>query len=318
MSKEKSKEYIVLQSIIGKKSVSFHPDFARALGSIPAGLFMSQGFFWQYKADYKDFVEMDGLQYFSKTAIEWEEVTALSDEQQKLARTTLVKAGILKEVRRGMPAKLYFHFDFDAIVNVLSNYLSTGLPVSGKHGNKIPGNTETLPRETRKQDSGKHGNNYIGREYIESLETTTESEKVAEAADQFPEVGNMILAFEEEKKVEEKTPRARAASPAAADQALDQMEWLHEMDTDPRVAETMKIAHQVPASKKDEYLAAFAAQLTGTTQVHHSRKDLRNHFFNFCRARYRAEQKEKSETTPPGQSAYTAPVAMREIPAYVD
>ncbi len=318
MSKEKSKEYIVLQSIIGKKSVSFHPDFARALGSIPAGLFMSQGFFWQYKADYKDFVEMDGLQYFSKTAIEWEEVTALSDEQQKLARTTLVKAGILKEVRRGMPAKLYFHFDFDAIVNVLSNYLSTGLPVSGKHGNKIPGNTETLPRETRKQDSGKHGNNYIGREYIESLETTTESEKTAAGGDQFPEVGNMILAFEEEKKVEEKNPRARAATPATADPALDQMEWLHEMDTDPRVAETMKMAHQVPASKKDEYLAAFTVQLSGTTQVHHSRKDLRNHFFNFCRARYRAEQKEKSETTQPGQSAYTAPVTKREVPAYVD
>jgi hypothetical protein len=259
MSKEKSKEYIVLQSIIGKKSVSFHPDFARALGSIPAGLFMSQGFFWQYKADYKDFVEMDGLQYFSKTAIEWEEVTALSDEQQKLARTTLVKAGILNEVRRGMPAKLYFHFDFDAIVNVLSNYLSTGLPVSGKHGNKIPGNTETLPRETRKQDSGKHGNNYIGREYIESLETTTESEKVAEAAEQFPEVGNMILAFEEEKKVEEKTPRARAASPAPADPALDQMEWLESLETDYRVPELLKQAHGVPPEKHLDYLAAFRA-----------------------------------------------------------
>jgi len=103
-----------------------------------------------------------------------------------------------------------------------------------------------------------------------------------------------------------------------APDALAQMEWLHEMDTDPRVAETMKMAHQVPASKKDEYLAAFAVQLTGTTQVHHNRKDLRNHFFNFCRARYRAEQKEKSETTPPGQSAYTAPVTKREVPAYVD
>ena len=111
--------------------------------------------------------------------------------------------------------------------------------------------------------------------------------KVAEVAEQFPEVGNMILAFEEKEK---NTPQIPAAPPKAAPvpenpytapDALAQMEWLDEMDTDPRVAETMKMAHQVPASKKDEYLAAFAAQLTGTTQVHHSRKDLRNHFFNF-------------------------------------
>jgi hypothetical protein len=144
-----------------------------------------------------------------------------------------------------------------------------------------------------------------------------ENEKVAEA-EQFPEVGNMILALEEKEKKNTPVPAAPSFLPAPANPALDQMEWLHEMDTDPRVAETMKMAHQVPASKKDEYLAAFTVQLSGTTQVHHSRKDLRNHFFNFCRARYRAEQKEKSETTPPGQSAYTAPVTKREVPAYVD
>ena len=163
-----------------------------------------------------------------------------------------------------------------------------------------------------------HSHNKVKEDIKEDKEDYYVERKVAEAADQFPEVGNMILQFEEKEKKNTPVPAAPSFLPAPANPALDQMEWLHEMDTDPRVAETMKMAHQVPASKKDEYLAAFTVQLSGTTQVHHSRKDLRNHFFNFCRARYRAEQKEKSETTPPGQSAYTAPVTKREVPAYVD
>jgi hypothetical protein len=318
MSKEKSKEYIVLQSIVGKKSVSFHPDFARALGSVTAGLFMSQGFFWQFNASFVERITIDGDEYFSRTISEWEEETALSEEQQKGARALLVKCGILKEKKAGLPARLYYHFDFDALVAVIYRYKETKEQVAVDNRSKKRYLPRTSSGKIRRQDAVNHGDNYKEREFKRVFETTTESEKIAEAAEQFPEVGNMIQLLEEEKKEVEKPPRARAATPAPADPAIDQMEWLHEMDTDPRVAETMKLAHQVPAAKKDEYLAAFTVQLSGTTQVHHSRKDLRNHFFNFCRARYRAEQKEKSETTPPGQSAYTAPTQKREVPAYVD
>jgi hypothetical protein len=53
-------------------------------------------------------------------------------------------------------------------------------------------------------------------------------------------------------------------------------------------------------------------------KIHPTYAKLKEHYLNFCNTRWIDEQKHKSETTPPGQSAYAAPVAKREVPAYVD
>jgi len=163
-----------------------------------------------------------------------------------------------------------------------------------------------------------HSHNKVKEDIKEDKEDYYVERKVAEAAKQFPEVGNMIYQFEEEKKEVEKTPRARAATPAPADPALDQMEWLETLETDYRVPELLKAAHGVPKEKHLDYLAAFRARITMIEKVHPTYAKLKEHYLNFCNTRWLDEQKHKSETTPPGQSAYTAPVAMREIPAYVD
>ncbi|MBL8677361.1 MAG: hypothetical protein JNJ47_08135, partial [Alphaproteobacteria bacterium] len=184
MSKEKSKEYVVLQSIVGSKSVSFHPDFARALGSVPAGLFLSQGFFWQFNAQHIERITIEGKQYFSRTINEWETETALSEEQQKGARAILIKAGILTEKKAGLPARLYYSFDFDTLVAVIYGYKETGKQVSEDNRSKKRYLPRTSSGKIRRQEAVKYGDNYKDRDFNETLESL---EREAQAPNSHPQ-----------------------------------------------------------------------------------------------------------------------------------
>ena len=167
-----------IQSILGAKTVSFNALFAKATGSVTAAVFLSQAVFWQEKAKFKNALEtmdFDGEAYFSKTAAEWYEETGLSTEQQKTARKPLVASGILKEKRAGLPAKMYFRIDIDALVSGISAYLNMGITVSGFSANRKPENPRTLNGKFRKQEAGKPASNNKGRELKESLESDREA-----------------------------------------------------------------------------------------------------------------------------------------------
>lgn len=174
-----------LRAIIGNGVVSYHAIFARALGSVTAGIFLSQGYFWQYNARHKDLYQFDGhdgKDFFQKTGAEIYDATALTDEQQLSARRILVKAGILTEKRAGIPAKNYYHININALVSVIHGYLNpaqeTAFEVSANDGTQFPGNTETGVRETRKQASANAGNSYIESiESIESIDSSLREEK---------------------------------------------------------------------------------------------------------------------------------------------
>lgn len=197
MSKEMSKEYVVLQSIVGSKSVSFHPDFARALGSVPAGLFLSQGFFWQFNAQHIERITIEGKQYFSRTISEWETETALSEEQQKSARAILIKAGILTEKKAGLPARLYYSFDFDSLVAVIYGYKETGNQVTVDNRSKKRYLPRTSSGKIRRQEAVKYGDNYKERDFNETLESL---EREAQAPNSHSQQVDNFEQFEEEKK----------------------------------------------------------------------------------------------------------------------
>ena len=177
-----------LKAILGGGTVAYHTIFARALGSVTAGIFLSQGYFWQYNAKYKDIYQFeghDGKDFFQKTGAEIYEATALTDEQQLTARRILVKAGILTEKRAGIPAKNYYHININALVSAIDGYLNPALevvePVSVNNGTQFPGNTETGSGQTRRQASDNYGNSYIeSLESNDSLESLyiQEAEKV--------------------------------------------------------------------------------------------------------------------------------------------
>ena len=68
-----SKHLTALKTIMGGGIVSFHAVFAKALGSVNAGLMLSQAFFWQENSKFGKPVEIGGKKFFSKTCNKWYE-----------------------------------------------------------------------------------------------------------------------------------------------------------------------------------------------------------------------------------------------------
>lgn len=119
----------VLRSVLGSQVVSYHPVFARALGSVPAAVMLSQAFFWQESAKHKDswVKEFDGVMYFTKSREEWYEATGVSRNFQQSSRDILNATGFWFEQKRGLPAKMYYHVDLDKLVEFMAKHLDSGV-----------------------------------------------------------------------------------------------------------------------------------------------------------------------------------------------
>jgi len=178
-----------LECILGQKTVGFYPVIAKALGSAPAAIMVSQAFFWQYKAKFGSPIVIDGEQYFSKTVAEWYEETSVSESAQRLARSILVKHGIMIEKLAGLPASMHFRVDINALVAVINGYLSTGITVAAKHGNKERELTRTGSGKFRRQEATKDGD-------ILNVETSESFESEGERTPPAPNPSNL----KEEKK----------------------------------------------------------------------------------------------------------------------
>lgn len=177
-----NKTLTVLKSVLGNKVVSYHSVFARALRNVPAGVMLSQGFFWQENANYKDLREIDGRMYFTATAMEWYEATGVTDDQQLTARDVLRSCGFWLEKRAGLPAKLYFHIDLDILVSVIYGFLENGKQVSVDTRHKNREITRASDGKFRQPVTVNYGNTNIGRESKRVFESV---ERGAHAQNQF-------------------------------------------------------------------------------------------------------------------------------------
>ena len=148
-----------IQSIFGSRIVSFHAVFAKAIGSVPAAVMLSQAFFWQEKAKSKDGVRIGEEMFFSKTGEEWYDETGLTESQQLTARKHLLTAGFWIEQRAGLPAKMCYRIDVEALVAVISRYLKTGQQVAVDNRHKLPQNTRDSSGKFRQLEAAKNGNN---------------------------------------------------------------------------------------------------------------------------------------------------------------
>lgn len=95
-----------LQTML-QRPIAFHRVFV-PLAGITGALFLSQLMYWSDKGSDKD-----GWIY--KTQAEWTEETGLSRYEQEFVRKTLRKDGVLEERYSGLPAKLYYRINFDAL-----------------------------------------------------------------------------------------------------------------------------------------------------------------------------------------------------------
>lgn len=321
MSKQKSKEHVLIENMLGSKTVSFYPDFARALGSVPAGVFMAQGFFLQFKSEHTEFVEFGGRKYFLHTMKDWEKETALSEDQQIRARKILVESGIMREKLAGLPAKLHFHFDFEVLAEVMVEYKNRALQDAVETGNKFPGNPGTVTRETRKQVAGKTGNNYIGRELKESLR-----EEEGERQTSSPSLPGDFSPLEEKK---EKAPPVPVAPPAA--QRYDHQVFPNAQKQEPFSLESgiaeirgnqvmrdaFSMTRRVPAELFESYLTEFGLEQAAVDSTHHNLADFRKHFLNYSAKRHESEQKRKAANNTTTGTAYTPVDKASKTPAFV-
>lgn len=133
------------------RPIAFHRCFAELGGSVNAGLMLSQAVYWSKRSTTKD-------GWFWKTAEEWTEETYLSRTEQATARKQLKRLACWQEELRGVPAKLFYRIDFDALDDLLSESKPSGIietslqessnPVFRNPANKASGILKTFITET--------------------------------------------------------------------------------------------------------------------------------------------------------------------------
>ena len=106
----------VFQEVL-KRPIAYHGVLARMLKSPTAAIMLSQGIYWQGKAEEK------GDYYFYVTGEQWYKQTGLTLENQMTARKLMSKKGIWLEVRKGVPARMFYRIDIVELWSQLEQFV---------------------------------------------------------------------------------------------------------------------------------------------------------------------------------------------------
>ncbi len=96
------------------RQIAFNPDLAKALGSIKAGLFLSQLLYWWNKGDDPNWIY--------KTAKELQAEISLSKTEQLRAQKICVAKGLIEVRLARIPATRHFKINIDKIIELLHEY----------------------------------------------------------------------------------------------------------------------------------------------------------------------------------------------------
>jgi hypothetical protein len=157
------------------RPIAFHRPFVKLAGSVTAALMLSQALYWQKRTP-----DQDG--WFYKTQAEWEDETGLTRSEQETARkrlaqiTSITGAPIWQEDRRGVPAKMFFRLDIDALADCLQSSLQeTSAPVCGNPAIKNAEILQSGTQETSNQDSVNPADKIAETPQTFVLESTSET-----------------------------------------------------------------------------------------------------------------------------------------------
>ena len=148
------------------RPIAFHPAFVRLGVGVTGAVMLGQAVYWSSRTK-------DSSGWFYKTQSEWESETALTRYEQEGARKKLKKLGILQEMKRGVPCKVFYRVDFQQLSLLLFQYVE---------------NQQTSMQETSSTGCGNSPNSDAENQQTitESThrvpETTTESTKATPAA----------------------------------------------------------------------------------------------------------------------------------------
>jgi len=99
--------YDALRRLLSDRPIAFHPELARVLGGINEALLFQQIAYWSDKGSDPEWIY--------KTQADIEAETTLARTQQENARRRLRSLGVIEEQKRGVPARLYYRVNWDAI-----------------------------------------------------------------------------------------------------------------------------------------------------------------------------------------------------------
>ena len=130
------------------RPVAYYPQLSHITGGVKETLFLCQLLYWNGKQANKN-----GWIY--KTQKEMFEETGLSRYEQEAARRNLREKGFIKEVRKGVPAKMHYRVDLDAISKAWEDFMKKE---TRDDTNKNADLSQTRLRKTHKLDCGKTTN----------------------------------------------------------------------------------------------------------------------------------------------------------------
>jgi len=117
--------------------VAYRPDSARAIGSVAAGIMLSQALYWDGVIR-RSHPENDG--WFYKTGQEWEDETGMGRREQETARRILRGKGVLEEKRQGIGGLIYYRINIDNLVSLLESYYADPSDTPTLNSPTHPGN----------------------------------------------------------------------------------------------------------------------------------------------------------------------------------
>lgn len=146
------------------RPIAFQRAFVSLGVGITGALMLSQALYWSKRSD-----DQEG--WFYKTMEEWEAETGMTRSEQESARKKLMKAGVLEEVRKGVPCRLFFRVVLEAIAaNLGAEIPQSSLRKSRKQGCRKPA---SKPAEKPRASSRKTSTQVCGKPAF-LTETTTE------------------------------------------------------------------------------------------------------------------------------------------------
>lgn len=152
------------------RPIAFHRAYVDLGLGITGALMLSQCVYWRTRTS-----SPEG--WFYKSQAEWQQETGLGRREQETARKRLVQAGFLEEDRRGVPAKLYFRVNTEALETALAALVVSMAESANQECTVEPSSMA----ESANQECTKAPNRAGGkRQSITEITTETTSEITAE------------------------------------------------------------------------------------------------------------------------------------------
>ena len=159
------------------RPIAYHRCFVDLGIGVTGAVMLSQAVYWSKRT-------RNSEGWFFKTAAEWSMETGLTRREQETARLTLRKKGLMQEEKRGLPVRIFYRVNFQAIENFfISNKLhETAKLDCTKAPNLNGGNRQTGLHETAKLETNeKPMHNGICEDFLNAhrlhIEITTETTK---------------------------------------------------------------------------------------------------------------------------------------------